>query len=73
VLGVGLELLVVGDGDGVVAVGLGLGEDVGDPVGEGAPVGEDDGLGSGFDTSMHPLSQFLAFVDSPVVPAALRS
>jgi hypothetical protein len=82
--GDGLGAVVVGLGDGVVGVGLGVvgvGEGVvgvGDGelvvgLGEGVPDGDGLGVAIGFDTSMQPLSQFFAFDDRPVVPAALRS
>jgi len=76
--GDGLGAVVVGLGDGVVGVGLGVvgvGDGLGLTVGlgDGLPLGLGDGLGVGFETSMQPLSQFFAFDDRPVVPAALRS
>jgi hypothetical protein len=76
-VGDGLGAVVVGLGDGVVGVGLGV-VDVGEGelvvgLGEGVPDGDGLGVAIGLDTSMHPLSQFFAFVVRPVVPAALRS
>ena len=64
---------MVGVGLGVVGVGDGLGE--GDGDGDGLGLGEGDGLGDGrgLDTATQSVSQFLARVDRPAVPAATRA